>query len=101
MLPVAADFMRHVLEAALRHETEPPRRVALALQLVTLAVSHLFPLTLAELAQSLNVNTVFPEFLFHRQSLIEKADSPASLSVYPLIVYGCYIRTNQNVCRFL
>ena len=32
-------------------------------------VSHFFALALAKLAQRLNVNTVFSEFLFHRQWL--------------------------------
>ena len=45
-------------------------RVALALHLVALAVSYLLALALAKLAQRLNVNTVFPEFLFHRCLII-------------------------------
>jgi len=48
---------------------EQPYGVALTLQLVALTVSHLLALALAELAQRLDVNTVFPEFLFHRQCL--------------------------------
>ena len=38
-------------------------------ELLTLAVSHLLALALAKLAQRLNINTVFPESLFHRQWL--------------------------------
>ena len=79
MLPIVADAVSHVLEAPLGDEAEPSCGVALALQLVALAVSHLLALALAKLAQRLNVrsawplgsskNTVFPEFLFHRQWL--------------------------------
>ena len=50
-------------------EAEPSCGVAFALELLSLAVSHLLALALAKLAQRLNVNTVFPEFLFHRQWL--------------------------------
>ena len=45
-------------------------RVALALQLVALAVSHLLALALAKLAQHLDVNAIFPEFLFHLFEII-------------------------------
>ena len=45
-----ADAVSHVLEAPLDHEAEPPCGVALAL---------------AKLAQHLDVNAIFPEFLFH------------------------------------
>ena len=69
LFPIVADAVCHVLEASLGDEAEPPCRVALALQLIALAVSHLLALALAKLAQHLNVNTVFPEFLFHRQWL--------------------------------
>ena len=31
----------------------------------------------------------------------KKADSAESLSVYPLIVYGRFIRTNQRECHYL
>ena len=58
--------MVHILEAALRHEAEPTRRVALALHLITLAVRHHLTLTLAKLTQHLKVNTVIAEFLFHK-----------------------------------
>ena len=69
MLPVIADAIRYILEAPLGDEAEPSCGVALALQLVALAVSHLLALALAKLAQRLDVNTVFPESLFHRQWL--------------------------------
>ena len=69
MLPIITDAIRYILEAPLGDEAEPSCGVALALQLVALAVSHLLALALAKLAQRLNVNTVFPEFLFHRQCL--------------------------------
>ena len=36
---VVAEAVRHVLETSLGDEGQPPRRVALALQLVTLAIS--------------------------------------------------------------
>ena len=45
------------------HEAEPSCRVALALQLFALAVSYL--LAFAKLAQRLDVNAIFSEFLFH------------------------------------
>ena len=63
------DASRDVLEAPLGDEAEPACRVALTLQLVALAVSHLLALALAKLAQRLNIYTIFPEFLFHRQWL--------------------------------
>ena len=66
MLPIITDAIRYILEAPLGDEAESSCGVALALQLVALAVSHLLALALAKLAQRLNVNTVFPEFLFHR-----------------------------------
>ena len=69
MLPIITDAIRYILEAPLGDEAEPSCGVALALQLVALAVSHLLALALAKLAQRLNVNTVFSEFLFHRQCL--------------------------------
>ena len=53
--PVVADAMRHVLEASLGDEGQPPRRVALALQLVALAVNDRLALPLAELPQRLDV----------------------------------------------
>ena len=62
---VVADAVCHVLEAPFGHEAEPPCGVALALQLFALAVLHHLALALAKLAQHLDVNTVFPEFLFH------------------------------------
>ena len=69
MIALVADASRDVLEAPFGDEAEPSCGVARALQLVALAVSHLLALTLAKLAQRLNINTVFPEFLFHRQWL--------------------------------
>ena len=44
-------MQRHILEAALCHETESMQRVALAL---------------TKLTQDLKVNTVIAEFLFHK-----------------------------------
>ena len=61
-----ADAPRHVLEAPALHVGEPPCRVALALQLLALAVFHYLALFPAKLAQRLDVNAIFPEFLFHR-----------------------------------
>ncbi len=69
VLPVIADAIRYILEAPFGDEAEPPCGVALTLQLVALAVSHLLALALAKLAQRLNINAIFPEFLFHRQWL--------------------------------
>ena len=69
MLSVVADAVCHVLEAPLGDEAEPSCGVALALQLVALAVLHHLALALAKLTQHLNVNAIFPEFLFHRQWL--------------------------------
>ena len=69
MIALVADASRDVLEAPFGDEAEPSCGVALALQLVTLAVCHLFALALAKLAQRLNINTIFSEFLFHRQWL--------------------------------
>ena len=60
----------HVLEAPFGDEAEPPCGVALALQLFALAVLHHLALALAKLAQHLDVNAIFPEFLFHRQSVV-------------------------------
>ena len=54
MFPVIATMI-HILEATTLHEGEPTCRVALALQLVALAVSHLLTFTLAKLAQLLKV----------------------------------------------
>ena len=60
MLPIITDAIRYILETPFGDEAEPPCGVALTLQLVALAVSHLLALALAKLAQRLNVNTVFP-----------------------------------------
>ena len=57
--------MVHILEAATLHEAKPTRRIALALQLFALTVLHHLALALAKLAQHLDVNAIFPEFLFH------------------------------------
>ena len=57
MLPIITDAIRYILEAPFGDEAEPTCGVALALQLVALAVSHLLALALAKLAQRLNVNT--------------------------------------------
>ena len=51
-----ADAPRHVLEAAALHIGKPPCRVALALQLLALAVIHHLALLPAELAQCPQVN---------------------------------------------
>ena len=69
MIALVADAVSHVLEAPFGDEAEPSCGVALALHLVALTVSYLLALALAKLAQRLNINTVFPEFLFHRQWL--------------------------------
>ena len=55
----------HILETTALHESKPTCRVALALQLVTFAVSHRLTLTLAKLTQHLKVYAVLAEFLFH------------------------------------
>ena len=46
---------RHILEASLGDEGQPPRRVALALQLVALAVKDRLAFPLAKLPQRLEV----------------------------------------------
>ena len=68
VLPIVT-AMIHILEAPLCDEAEPSFGVAFALQLVALEEFHRLTLTLAKLAQRLNINTIFPEFLFHRQCL--------------------------------
>ena len=55
VFPVIAEAVRHVLEASLGDEGQPPRRVALALQLVTPAVNDRLALPLAEHPQRLEV----------------------------------------------
>ena len=65
MIALVADASRDVLEAPLCDEAEPSCGVALALQLFALAVLHHLALALAKLAQHLDVNAIFPEFLFH------------------------------------
>ena len=70
VFPVVADAIRYILEAPLGDEAEPSCGVTFALHLVAFTVSHLLALALAKLAQRLNINTVFPEFLFHRQSVV-------------------------------
>ena len=65
MLPIVADAIRYILEAPLGDEAEPSCGVALALQLIALAVLHHLALALAKLAQRLDVNAIYPEFLFH------------------------------------
>ena len=69
MIALVADASRDVLEAPLCDEAEPSCGVAFALELLSLAVLHHLALALAKLTQRLNINTVFPEFLFHRQCL--------------------------------
>ena len=71
MIALVADASCDVLEAPLGDEAEPSCGVTFALQLVALAVSHFLALALAKLAQRLNVNTVFPEFLFHSLLLVD------------------------------
>ena len=63
-----ADAPRHVLEAPALHVGEPTCRVALALQLLALAVFHHLALLPAELPKRPQVNApvCFLEFLFHR-----------------------------------
>jgi len=51
-----ADAPRHILEAPALHVGEPPCRIALALQLLALAVFHHLALLPAELAQRPQVN---------------------------------------------
>ena len=53
--PVVADTVRHILEASLCDKGQPPRRVALALQLVAPAVHDRLALPLAEIPQRLEV----------------------------------------------
>ena len=65
----AVTAMIHILEASLCHVAKLACGVALALQLFALAVLHHLALALAKLAQHLDVNAVFSEFLFHRQWL--------------------------------
>jgi len=65
VFPVVA-AMIHILKATIRHKGKPPRRVTLALQLVALAVSDRLALLHAKLAQRLDVNAIFPEFLFYK-----------------------------------
>ena len=65
VFPVVAETVRHVLEATLGDISQPPRRVALALQLVAPAVHDCLPLPLAELPQRHEVNTLIAESLFH------------------------------------
>ena len=69
MIALVADASRDVLEAPLCDEAEPSCGGAFALELLSLAVCHLFALELSKLTQRLYVNTVLPEFLFHRQWL--------------------------------
>ena len=68
-----ADAPRHVLEASALHVGEPPCRIALALQLLALAVFHHLALLPAELAQPPQVNApvCFLEFLFHRRCYLQ------------------------------
>ena len=70
---VVTEAMRHVLEAPLGDVGQPPRRVALALQLVALAVSDRLALPLAELPQRLYVYTIIAKFLFF-DSLEQRRD---------------------------
>ena len=88
MIALVADASRDVLEAPLCDEAEPACGVALALQLVALTVSHLLALALAELAQRLNINTVFPEFLFQK-------------SVGRWLVIVCSFRKGRNEFLYL
>ena len=62
MIALVADASRYILEAPLGDEAEPSCGVALALQLVALAVSHLLTLALAKLTQRLDVKLFFPNF---------------------------------------
>ena len=69
MIALVADASRDVLEAPLCDEAEPSCGVAFALELLSLAVCHLFALALTKLAQRLDINAVFPEFLFHSKPI--------------------------------
>ncbi len=71
MIALVADASRDVLEAPFGDEAEPSCGVALALQLFALAVLHHLALALAELAQRLDVNAIYPEFLFHSLLLVD------------------------------
>ena len=52
---IVTEAVRHILETSLGDEGQPPRRVALALQLVALAVKARLALPLAEFPQRLEV----------------------------------------------
>ena len=67
MCLVVAHAIFYIFETSFSDKSEPPCRVTLALQLVTLAVSDFLTLPLAELQQHLQVNTIvcFLESLFH------------------------------------
>ena len=55
----------YIFETSFSDEGKPPCRVTLAFRLVTLAVSNLFTLSLAELPKYLQIQAVIIEFLFH------------------------------------
>ena len=63
-------MQRHILEAALCHETESMQRVALAL---------------TKLTQDLKVNTVIAEFLFHKSVVSFRNMLPS----FPCPTCGC------------
>ena len=88
MIALVTDASRDVLEAPLGDEAEPSCGVAFALELLSLAVCHLHALALAKLAQRLNVNTVFPEFLFQK-------------SVGRWLVIVCSFRKGRNEFLYL
>ena len=69
MVAPVAEASRDVLEAPLGDEAEPSCRIALALQLLALAIYYLLTLFLAEVKKRLKIYTVIAEFLFHRQWL--------------------------------
>jgi len=74
--------MIHILEATTLHEGKPTCRVALTLQLVALAISDCFALTLAKLTQRLKVNTVIAEFLFHKSVVVGRKEKQIGCLVF-------------------
>ena len=81
VFPVVTEAVRHVLEASLGDKGQPPRQVALALQLVAPAVHDRLALPLAEFPQRLEVNTLIVESLFHLSLCIVSNERTALVSV--------------------
>ena len=65
MCLVVAHAIFYIFETSFSDKSEPPCRVTLTLQLVTLAVSYLFTLQFAELPKYLQIQAIIVEFLFH------------------------------------